>query len=84
MSVSSAIYLAVLLAGITLFVIYARIGRLFKCVLFTLVTGFIALGAVMLAANFTSLNMTFTPLSALVSGLLGVPGVIGMLILNLL
>lgn len=84
MSVSSTIYLAVLLAGITLFVIYARIGRLFKCVFFTLVTGFISLGAVMLAANFTSLRMAFTPLSALVSGLFGVPGVLGMLILNLL
>lgn len=84
MSVSSAIYLVLLLAGITLFVVYARIGKLFRCVLFTLATGFIALGAVVLIAGFTSLDMTFTPLTALVSGLFGVPGVLGMLILNLI
>lgn len=84
MSASSAIYLVLLLAGITLLVIYARAGKLFRCAFFTLATGFIALGAVTLAARFTSLDVTFTPLSALVSGLLGVPGVLGMLIMNLI
>lgn len=84
MSVSSAVYLVMLLAGITLFVIYTRIGKLFRCVFFTFVTGFVSLGLVALAARFTSLDIALTPLTALISGLLGVPGVIGMLILNLI
>lgn len=84
MTVASAIYLALLLIGVTLLVIYSRSGRLLKCVVFTVATGFVALGAVLLLASFTSLPITVTPLSVFISGLMGVPGVICMLILNLI
>lgn len=84
MTAASAIYLALLVIGITLLVIYARSSRLLKCVIFTLTTGFIALGAVLLLSKFTSLTIAVTPLSMLFSGLLGIPGVICMLILNLI
>lgn len=84
MTVASAIYLTLLLSGITLLVIYSRSGKLLKCVLFTMATGFVALGIVWLISRFTNLNIALTPLSVLISGLLGVPGVLGMLILNLI
>lgn len=84
MSIASMLYLALLLIGITLLVIYSRSGRLLKSILFTLATGFIAFAIVLLAARFTDLPISITPLSVMISGLLGVPGVIGMLILNLI
>lgn len=84
MTAASVIYLALALCAITLLVIYVRIGRLFRATVFTLVTGFVALAAVLLAADFTSLDISLTPLSIIISGLLGVPGVLGMLIFNLL
>lgn len=84
MSTASAIYLALLLAGIVLLVIYSRMGKLFKCVFFTMSTGFISLGALLLLSKFTGLAISVTPLSILISGLLGVPGVISILIFNLI
>lgn len=84
MTVASAVYLALLLIGITLLVIYSRSARLLKCVLFTMATGLAALGAVLMIGRFTSLAIALTPLSILISGLLGIPGVVCMLILNLI
>lgn len=84
MTVAAMIYLAVLLIGIVLLLIYSRNGRLIKSVLFTLATGFIALGAVFVISKFTSLPISVTPLSIMISGFLGIPGVLGMLILNLI
>lgn len=84
MAPASMIYLAILLAGIVLLVIYTRNGRLIRSVLFTLATGFVAFGAVLLLSKFTGLPISITPLGIIISGLLGIPGVLGMLILNLI
>lgn len=84
MSIASVFYLILLLAGITLMVMYSRRGKLFRMLLFTAVTGFIALGAVWTLGKFADVSIAITPFTAVVSGVLGVPGVIGMLIFHLI
>ncbi len=84
MTHSSLIYLVLLLAGITLLVIYSRSGSILKSVIFTCASGFIALGAVLLVSKFINLSVAITPLSLLISGILGAPGVFAMLVINLL
>lgn len=84
MTAASAVYLALLVAGITLLVLYSRSGKLLKCVFFTAFSGFSALGIVLLISKFSGLTIAVTPLSLLASGILGVPGVLGLLVLNLI
>lgn len=84
MSVTSWIYLGLLFIGIVLLVCYHRAGRVLKCVFFTGATGLGALGLVWIASHFISVQIAITPLSLLISGMLGVPGVVGMLILQLI
>jgi len=84
MTAASAVYLALLITGITLLVLYSRSGKLVKCVIFTALTGFIALFLVMAASSFSGIAIELTPLSVLTAGILGVPGVLGLLVLNII
>jgi len=84
MTAASTVYLALLISGITLLVLYSRSGKLLKCVTFTAITGFAALFFVILASRFTGIQIELTPLSAVTSGVLGVPGVLGLLVLNIM
>lgn len=84
MSTSSWMYLGVLAAGIFLFYLYTRSGSLLKCLLFTAFSGVGSLGVVWLLGFFLNLPLTLTPLSLLVSGVLGIPGVVGMLLISLI
>jgi inhibitor of the pro-sigma K processing machinery len=83
MTAASGIYLGILIIALVLLIYYYKSGRLLKCVLFTAFTGLLAFGAVYLASRFTGLPITLTPFSMAVSGMLGIPGVIAMLALNL-
>lgn len=84
MSVASGIYIALLLAGICLLICYHRTGRLLKCIFFTFVTGIGSLGIVWLLGRYIGVSLAFTPLTLIVSGILGIPGVVGMLLLHLI
>jgi len=78
------IWIAVILAGVVLFYFYARTGRFFRCVFSSAVAGFAALAALWALGNFFDIALAITPLTLTISALLGVPGVIGMLLLPLL
>lgn len=84
MSVTSCIYLVLLIIGIVLLVCYHRVGKLLRCLFFTVFTGLGALGAVWVIGRFILIPITVTPLSLLISGVLGVPGVVCMLVLQLI
>lgn len=84
MTSAALIYLVMLLVGITLMVVYFRGGKLFRSLIFTVFSGFSALIIVLILSRFMNLNINITPLSLLMSGILGVPGVFFMLVFNLL
>lgn len=84
MSASVGMYIGVILIGGTLFWIYRRQGGFFKCLLFTACTGLLALGGLWLLGKVVAVPITLTPLTLLLSAILGVPGVLGMLLLSLL
>lgn len=84
MSGSAISGIALLVIGIALFVLYTRMGKLFRCVLFTATTGLLSLGLLQLLGKLIPIGLAVTPFSTLASGLLGVPGVLGMLVLQLL
>jgi len=70
--------------GVVLFLGYFRTGKPLRCMLFTALTGSGAMGAVLLAGNFFAIGLAPTPFSLLVSVILGIPGVVGMLLLRLI
>ncbi len=70
--------------GIGLLVIYFRIGRLLRCMLFTAASGLAAMGFLWLLGKAIPIGLAATPFSLLTSAVLGVPGVVTMLILRLL
>ncbi len=84
MTAAGVVYLIVMLVALALFIFYAKSGRLLKCVLFTAFTGLVAFGVVFTVARIAGLPIAPTPFAMLVSGFLGVPGVIAMLVLNLM
>lgn len=84
MSVSTWLAAGVLLIGIVLFVVYTRMGKLIRCVLFTAVTGPCSLLLLWLLGKAFATGLSLTPFSLLVSAVLGIPGVLGMLLLQLL
>ena len=84
MTAASTVYLSLLISGIILLVLYSRSGKLLKCVTFTVVTGFAALFLVIVSSGFTGIQIELTPFSAFASGILGVPGVLGLLLLNII
>lgn len=84
MSITSWFYAGLLAAGILLLVCYHRAGRLLRCLFFTAITGVGALGALWLAGRFIALPLTITPLTLFVSGILGIPGVVALLLLALI
>ena len=82
---AAGFYAGLLVIGVGLFCCYARIGKLLRCILFTSVTGLAALFILSLAGGAGGAALlSMTPLSAAVSALLGMPGVLAMLVINLL
>lgn len=77
-------YLGVLVIGIILFYCYHRAGKLVGGILFSAFTGALALLALKIAGSFIPVPLALTPLSTLVSLILGIPGVLLMLIARLL
>lgn len=84
MSITSSIYLGMLVVGVILLILYHKSRKLLRCIFFTAFTGLAALGIVWLAGRFIPMPVAVTPLSLLISGVLGVPGVVSMLILQLI
>ena len=78
------IWLSVILAGLVLFYFYARMGRFFRCACAGSITGLCALGVLWIAGHFFDIAVSVTPLTLAISAILGVPGVIGMLVLPVL
>lgn len=64
--------------------ILIRSGGFFRTLVFTVLTGLGALAAVCWLGAYTGVLLTFNPFTAGISCLLGVPGVLGMLILRVL
>ena len=81
----SAWFAAVLFGlGASLFVCYSRTGKMLRCIIFTAVSGVAALGAVWLLGQFIEIGLTLTPFTLLGAVVLGIPGVLGMLVLTML
>lgn len=63
---------------------YRRTGRPVKCTLFTVISGVGTLFLLRLLGDVLLVPLAITPFSLSVSAVLGIPGVIGMLIFQLL
>ena len=70
--------------GAALFVCYNRTGKMLRCILFTATTGLLALGGLWLLGLFLDIGVAITPFSLLCAAVLGIPGVLGMLVLSML
>lgn len=70
--------------GVLLLIIYMRTGKMLRCILFSAVTGLLALGVVWLIGRFFPLEIAITPYTLVASGVLGIPGVLGLLLLALI
>lgn len=84
MSVASMLYLGVGAVALLLLVCYFRMQKFLKCMFFTAFTGVGALGLVWIIGRFIDMPVGITPFSLLVSGVLGIPGVVGMLLFQLI
>ena len=70
--------------GVALFVCYARTGKMLRCILFTATTGLLALSGLWLLGLFWEVGVAVTPFTLLGAAILGIPGVLGMLVLAML
>ena len=70
--------------GAALFVCYSRTGKMLRCILFTATTGLFALGGLWLLGLFIEIGVAVTPFTLLGATVLGIPGVLGMLVLAML
>ena len=86
MSPTAWLWAGVISAGILLVYFYIRQGTLFRSVAFTAFSGIGALGLLWLAGKLfpVSIPIGITPFTAAVSGILGIPGVLAMLVFNLI
>jgi hypothetical protein len=84
MTISAWIWLGLILAGITLYTYYARIGKLLRCACFTAFSGAGALGVLWILGIWFSVPISITPLTLTASVIMGIPGVLAMLILHLI
>jgi hypothetical protein len=78
------IWIILIIAGFALFCLYAKAGRPVSCVFMGAATGLCSLGALWVAGHFVEIAVKVTPFTLTASVLLGVPGVIGMLVLPVL
>lgn len=69
---------------LTVLIVLCRTGRPIRRLLTSGVQGLCALGAVDLLGTFTGISLGLGWFSLAVSGLLGIPGVIGMLLMKLI
>lgn len=84
MSAATWFALCLFAIGVVLLILYTRTGKMIRCILFTAATGLLALAAVWLAGRFFTVGLAVTPYSLLASAVLGIPGVLGMLLLGLI
>ena len=83
MNTSAWFGIALFIIGVVLFVCYSRTGKMLRCMLFTASTGLGALGILWALGKFFTIAVTVTPFSLLTAAILGIPGVVGMLLLFL-
>ena len=84
MSTAAWIYTGVFILALILWICYIKIQKFWKCTLFTLFTGLGTLGLVRLAGTLLVIPLAVTPLSILTAAVLGIPGVVLMLVLQLI
>jgi len=84
MEISAWFGAALFLVGALLFICYSRTGKMLRCILFTATTGLLALAVLWVLGMFTNIGVGVTPFSLLTSAILGIPGVLGMLVLMLI
>ena len=84
MYMATTMKIIMLAVGILLFVVYSRMGRLLRCMLFTATTGLASMGLVWLLGKAFVIGVSVTPFSLLTAALLGLPGVLGMLLMQLI
>ena len=84
MEISAWFGVALFALGALLFICYSRTGKMLRCIIFTATTGLLALAALWVLGMFTHIGVSVTPFSLLASAILGIPGVLGMLVLLLI
>ncbi len=84
MSLQVWFYIGLFVLGIVLFSCYSRNGKMLKSILFSAATGVPALGLLWALSQVTAFTLVVTPFTFLVSALLGIPGVLSMLVMNLI
>ncbi|MGI6403189.1 MAG: pro-sigmaK processing inhibitor BofA family protein [Oscillospiraceae bacterium] len=84
MDMATALKIALLVVGVLLFVVYSRMGRLLRCMLFTAITGLASMGLVWLLGKAFVIGVSITPFSLLTAAVLGLPGVLTMLLIQLI
>jgi hypothetical protein len=80
----SAFVWVLFLSGALLFFIYLKIGSILRCIFFTATTGALAMGVLWVLSNFLPIGVALTPFSLITSLILGIPGVVGMLLMALI
>ena len=84
MYMATTMKIILLAVGILLFVVYSRMGRLLRCMLFTATTGLVSMGLVWLLGKAFIIGVSITPFSLLTAAVLGLPGVLTMLLIQLI
>ena len=79
-----AILLGLCLCAFGMLYLYLRSGQFWKCLFFTASTGIAGLLGVLSIGSITTPLLGITPLSFVVSVIMGLPGVVSMLLLNLI
>ena len=81
MTAASWFGLVLFAIGVLLFICYSRTGKMLRCILFTAASGLASLSLLWMMGNFVEIGVAVTPFSLLTSAILGIPGVVGMLLL---
>ena len=84
MGMETMMYASLLVIGAVLFYIYAKTGKMIRCIFFSGTTGLIALGVVWLLGRLMDFTIEFTPFTITLSALLGIPGVVSILVFRLI
>lgn len=84
MDIATGMKIGLLVMGVLLLILYSRMGKLLRCMLFTAATGLASMGLIWLLGKAFVIGVSITPFSLLTAVVLGLPGVLGMLLMYLI